>query len=326
MDTIDSSIAYEALLWRYFAGEASSNEIELLSSWIKSNESHKADFHRIKELYYHTKYASQRSQFDSTEAYAHFSKSTKHIARQRSLRPWFTIAACVTLLAGLAVLYWKTSAPKQAAAVEYSFTAQKSNFILPDSSSVQLNRRASLRYLSNDDNKRIAELSGEAFFDIKHNAEKPFEVLAAGLRVRVLGTSFNVDARNPDSVIVSVATGRVVLISLSDSSKSSILGAGQSACFVKKQITPITASSHNALAWKQKVLRFDATPLSDVVSTLNSYFDTSIVLSPNEGQQQLTVQLTDPKLESVLQLLEVMYHLKTTKKDKQLVLETNNDQ
>jgi transmembrane sensor len=72
----------------------------------------------------------------------------------------------------------------------------KSKISLPDGSQVWLNAGSRLDYNSLDFNKTLREvdLSGEAYFDIAHNVAKPFIVRSGKMRIRVLGTMFNVKA------------------------------------------------------------------------------------------------------------------------------------
>ena len=84
---------------------------------------------------------------------------------------------------------------------------------LPDGSNIYLNRNTILSYQKNfgrDD--RNVTLSGEAFFDIAPDTEKPFIVDAGKASVKVVGTSFNVITNNHDSAVeVFVKTGKVML-------------------------------------------------------------------------------------------------------------------
>jgi transmembrane sensor len=69
----------------------------------------------------------------------------------------------------------------------------KTNLVLPDGSQVWLNAGSKLSYDKNfGNNLREVVLTGEAFFDVVHNAEKPFIIHTANMDIKVLGTRFNV--------------------------------------------------------------------------------------------------------------------------------------
>ena len=311
----------EAHLWRYFAGEASGEERELLATWVQKSDVHKSEFHRVKELFYSTTHAPMRHQFDSQTAFSHFQKNTQPAARTISLRPWMAVAAMVAVLLGTGI-FFMTHSTKQASntSIAYTYSTQKANYTLPDQSLVQLNKHSQVQYQLNVTNKRSVVLTGEAYFDVKHNAALPFEIAAGTVNVKVLGTAFNVNARNSDSVIVSVTRGKVKVSSMNDSTKSIYLTAGQSSCFVRNSFCEIKAFPLNVLSWKERTIDFEATPMTEVVKTLGNYFDTTIILDSKNSNQQLTVKLKEPKLDSVLELLKVMYNLKSTKNNQAIVL------
>jgi transmembrane sensor len=88
-----------------------------------------------------------------------------------------------------------------------------SELILPDGSRVWLNAGSRLIYpeFFADKNREVL-LIGEAFFDVEHNEKQPFIVQTSDLRIKVLGTRFNVSAYPSDHVIETVLThGRVSL-------------------------------------------------------------------------------------------------------------------
>jgi len=323
MNTNEFTIT-EAHLWRYFAGQATNEEIDMLAAWVQNNELHKAEFQRVKELFYSTAYAPIRKTFDGKKAFSGFQKSTNQSSRTIAFRPWMSVAAIITVLLGSGIFFvLKQQIKSNVSNLSYSYNSQKAAYTLPDNSKVELNKNSKLEYRNDIIEKRSTQLTGEAYFDISHNAERPFEIEAGKIKVRVLGTAFNVNARNSDSVIVSVTRGRVQLQSIEDETKSIILTAGQSAYFSQNEFSDIKTFYANALAWKEKILKFDATPLEEVVSTLGNYYDKSIILDSKYKNQQLTVTLKEPKLDSVLELIKVMYNLKTVQTNNAILLKDN---
>src|SRR5690606_6204958 len=94
----------------------------------------------------------------------------------------------------------------------------KKDFIkLPDGSTVLLNDDSELSYsLPFDDGPREVTLKGEAFFDIIHDNNKPFIVRTGNISTNVLGTAFNINARNRN-VVVTVERG---LVQVSDETQA----------------------------------------------------------------------------------------------------------
>lgn len=112
---------------------------------------------------------------------------------------WLKVAAIVliSLFAGV-FGYRMLTGPKPADVIAYQvITAPKGRMkqvLLPDNTLVQLNAGSTIRCPVKFDaaKREVTLLTGEAFFEVKHDATKPFLVHTAGLTTQVLGTSFNI--------------------------------------------------------------------------------------------------------------------------------------
>jgi transmembrane sensor len=110
-------------------------------------------------------------------------------------------------------------------------------FELPDGSKVYLNRNSKLTYPENFMKSRTVYLSGEAFFDVAHNKGE-FMVYCQDMRVRVLGTSFNVKGYEPvNKVEVGVEEG-LVEVKVRDNRKLDpvLLKQGEQSSYVPGQV------------------------------------------------------------------------------------------
>jgi ferric-dicitrate binding protein FerR (iron transport regulator) len=88
----------------------------------------------------------------------------------------------------------------------------KSLVTLPDGSKVKLNSESHLEYYSDFEHERSVKLVGEAFFEIVEDTLRPFYVNTGDLRVRVLGTTFNVEAFPFEKTInIALVTGKVLI-------------------------------------------------------------------------------------------------------------------
>ncbi|MDR2472731.1 MAG: FecR domain-containing protein [Tannerella sp.] len=88
---------------------------------------------------------------------------------------------------------------------------QEAGFILPDGTSVRLNAGSTLCYTNNfGESNRLVNFSGEAFFDVKQDKNRPFIVSTKHLNIEVVGTSFNIYAfENGDLVEMTLLSGSV---------------------------------------------------------------------------------------------------------------------
>jgi transmembrane sensor len=173
-------------------------------------------------------------------------------------------------------------------------------FSLPDGTSVTLGADSILRVDYRADARSLDLVSGEAFFTVHHDAERPFVVQVGVARIEDLGTQFDV-RRDSDQVVVAVASG-IVSVAYSE--------AGASTGDAKHQIAPIDVTAgrevvmatatpkrpiqHRAVdgtvgAWRTGRLQFRDTPLSTVVANINRYSATPIVLDgPSVEQLRFT--------------------------------------
>lgn len=166
-------------------------------------------------------------------------------------------------------------------------TADNKRVILPDGSIVQMSPQSEIRYTShNNGPARELFLEGEAYFDVAHNASRPFYVYAGNVVTKVLGTSFIVRARGEDKrVTVSVKTGKVSVYSRKASHKKTVLTPNQEAVY--DNATDLVAT-HERTAKPdddQKPglaeMHFEETPIPQVLEMLAKTYSIEIVFDKN---------------------------------------------
>lgn len=149
-------------------------------------------------------------------------------------------------------------------------------FTLPDSSSVTLAPGSTLRLQKHKD-KRLVQMTGKVYFNVRHDDRAPFRVDAGSGFVKVLGTRFQVDSRDP--ICVSVVSGKVLFSAIRSGEEALILTKGQSAVLDPAASKPveITPKHPNPAAWATGEFIYDNTPLPEVLSELSEYYDVTLV-------------------------------------------------
>ncbi|WP_343693125.1 FecR domain-containing protein [Chitinophaga sp.] len=135
----------------------------------------------------------------------------KNIQPGSKRRPfkWISAAAAAVLLLIAAGYYYNNHREPVRQMAVYVPREHQNRLVLPDGSAVWLNADSKLTY-NETNNRREVLLEGEAFFNIKQAAGRPFVVKAGACTATVLGTSFNVKAyKNDPTVLITVATGKV---------------------------------------------------------------------------------------------------------------------
>lgn len=218
-------------------------------------------------------------------------------------------AALVGLLVGLTVFYGMRRNQPDWIAVAAA-PGQIKEVYLPDSTRVTMAGGSEIRYDRKNYGKerRVVEMKGKLFFQVRRNAARPFSVLTRYTEVTVLGTSFQVDARGALTQ-VHVATGKVrFAASDGQATEEVILTAGMSARYTayQKAMTLISEESANELSWKTGCLRFKDTPLEKVIDDLNACYGVHIRNRSvaSEGKRvKLTATFRQRSLEEVLTVI-----------------------
>src|SRR5699024_9334903 len=110
---------------------------------------------------------------------------------------------------------------------------------LPDGSVVRLNRNSRISFRENfAGSVRKIHLSGEAFFQVKHNAQKPFIIYSGNAVIKDIGTSFNVDEEN-GKVVVAVREGIVAVKKQEKTGKQVVLHKNQIAAVRQDHISTV---------------------------------------------------------------------------------------
>lgn len=157
--------------------------------------------------------------------------------------------------------------------------------VLPDGTIVTLDAASSLTYpTAFEGTERRVELTGEAYFEVAHNASKPFRVVSKSQTVEVLGTHFNINAYNGESAIKTTLLEGSVKVSAGKSVQS--IRPGQVAAMSANHITVSEADTEEAVAWKNGYFRFNDEKIESIMRKLSMWYDIDVQYQgemPSEG-------------------------------------------
>ncbi|WP_183165123.1 FecR family protein [Azomonas macrocytogenes] len=178
---------------------------------------------------------------------------------------------------------------------------QRSTTRLADGSDVILNTGSHLRIESRLRSRRLELVQGEATFTVVHEP-KPLIVRSQGVHVRDIGTVFNVrsDSRG---VVVSVVEGAVEVSN--GQTPARLLEAGQQVQASRERISTTRRIDPDAVtAWQQGKLRFDGTPLREVIADIQRYRQAPIRLDEARlGSLRVSGEYDTNAIESLIDLL-----------------------
>lgn len=233
------------------------------------------------------------------------------------------IAAMIIVVIGLGFgsfhIYTNNFAQYQSIASQLGETGK--SIILADGSVVTLNGESKLVYSRSFDGvERRVQLTGEAFFDIAKNAEKPFIISVGDAEVKVLGTSFNVNSSNKH-IEVLVESGKVQFSVTKEPSKSVFLEKGDFGILREDQLEKTSQHDENYLSWKTQLMVFKAMSLSDVAKVINRTYQVNIHFNDTSIQNlPITTSFDKTPLNDVLENLCRPHKLTYEKNGTEIIL------
>jgi len=307
----------DLLIARYITGEASEAEKQELNQWMEQNQTNRKYFEGI---FFADKQAVASHRIEKVNADLAWQKvhlqmkagQTSTALPQKKaatiLPLWIRVAAILVIISGLAIFFYnlRNNTPIKYTAVAAVATDSILNYTLTDSSLVTLNQQSQIACASGYGKKeRRVKLTGEAFFSVKHNAEKPFIVESSGTFIKVTGTSFNIKGNDPDSLVeVYVKTGSVLFFTAENEGIS--LVAGETGVFNKNKGTFIKTkeADSNVTAYTNRVFVFYHTTLNEVFRQLNKVYGVTIVPANTQlGLCTITVSFNDDEIETILNII-----------------------
>ena len=191
---------------------------------------------------------------------------------------------------------------------------------LPDGSKVWLNAGSSIRFpVSFGGNERRVTITGEVYFDVKHNSQSPFIVMVNDVEIHDLGTQFNVNAYTDEAAVrTTLIEGKVKVIQSVIPDKSGQAGNRQSAILkpgeqasvspTSKLSQPIpvqTVDTDAVTAWKNGRFMFDNHNIQAVMRQLERWYNIEVVYSGNVTKEEFVGTISrSENISQVLKMLE----------------------
>ena len=264
-----------SIIKKYLNGTASQKERIDFLHWIEADEQNKKEYERLRKIYDLSLFA------DNTD------NLCKPIRKHKQMIGYAMLArvAIMLLCIGLSVfatLYFTdhnhTSVKLQSIYVPKGQTLKLN---LDDGTDVWLNGNTTLKIPASTDNARNIFLEGEAFFCVNKDNAHPFIVHTQHYSIKVLGTTFNVKAFNPEQFETALLTGKVEIkdsvnretVALLPHEKVSV----HNGKLVKQQIT-----EPEFYDWNQDIYIFENEPYSKVFKTLERYYNVPIIIKNQE--------------------------------------------
>lgn len=275
---VDDSLAEEAARWcmRLHADDCTDAERAAFDRWLSSDPAHAREYQGMVEIWL----VSEHLPSQATQPRSRTRLEQAPPASPRRRRSKRFVATAATLVLGLGGwLGWHQGLlPNNIQ--RYHASENMRIATLPDGSRAELNLGTTLWFGNFRDGRSVALREGEAYFEVRHDAEHPFVVYAGNGSITVTGTRFNVWTYG-DQVVVTLTEGSVKVQSdLSEPSQVAYLSPGLQARFDDGDELPhVSSASTNALSWRAGKLVLDDLTLAEALPVINRYLDKPVRLA-----------------------------------------------
>lgn len=324
----------DKLIIKYIAGQATPEEKERILTWIEQAPENQQKYNRLKNTWVMCHLPQQKTSAAEARQY------TRSLKRPSRFRPYigYGIAASLILLISFSLLRKIESYKSEIAFLKNQEMVNldyrtnkgvKGKVTLPDGSVVWLNSDSELNCPGqfSGDHREIL-FSGEGFFDIVKNPEKPMIIkLENDLQVIVRGTKFNLASyKNDDNVSALLLSGNITVQRTRNNKREEIkVKPNEQIRILKKEmqeaILSVPAVTMPILGWKDGWLIFDETPISEVLKKLERWHGITFdVRNPEILTQKFTARFHEESISQILEMMNRVALLRYELRDKTAIL------
>ena len=310
------------LIAKSFTSELSEEETARLNYWKSDGKSNLLEYNDFKEIWKHSNRQAMPSPIDLPKSLGTTRDKAGIDKKNIKWLPVFAqIAAVLVLAVLLSSLYnlFIIGKPQEKTGtivyqqVKASYGTQ-SRVDLADGTVVYLNSGSTLRFPNsfNGMKTRNVELTGEGHFEVAKNKEQPFIVDIHKIQIKVLGTTFNVDAyTNNSSFTIALVDGSIELQQKTNDGISDLLKMKPNqVAFYNQAENKLTFETDDDLskytAWTDGKIVLSNDPVNKVIQKLENWYNVDIELADKKLERyRFTGTFIDEPLEQILNILNL---------------------
>lgn len=305
----------DRVLQLYIEGATTEEQSKAVVEWLDADASHLQHYQRLCRLYEITLWNETPEVIDFGISHS----STQHTRFKSLVYKSLQIAA--VFLLGFLLNLWiqeQDSADNTMQLLQVP-AGQHAQITLADGSRVWLNAGSTLYFPSKfSDDKRLVQLQGEGYFEVKADANHPFVVSTPRYEITALGTSFNVHAYQSTDLFETALLKGKVKVSEAATGNHIMLSPNERAVSLHGTLTALPIENNDHFLWRKGIIYFDES-LDKVFKKLELYFDVHIVVNNHKSfdyQQNCTGKFrTRDGLEHIMKVLQATYHFSYMKDD-----------
>jgi len=232
------------------------------------------------------------------------------VPRKFKLAQWLPAAAAAVFLL-MASLWLLVPAPPAKIAIRYTASStaagERKIITLSDGSKITLNNSSHLKFPNVfPSDLREVFLEGEGFFEIVHNAKKPFIVRTGKLKIQVLGTSFDVRHYKSDlNMEVTVATGKVGVNATGNKGTWMLLPGKQLKYnSLTGKVLQVNVNTDDYTGWQKGQLIFKDERLESVCKQLERWYGVTLTIKTAAlKNKRINMKQDNESLQKVLKMM-----------------------
>ena len=300
------------LIDKYYTGQASEEEIDLLKQWKDSSSENIVVYNELIQLLDVISNIKDWKQFDNSKAWTRFQSKLKFQEFRFSWKKAVAVAAIFVLVS--MATFTKFGAGTEGSGTYLSGNDQRFS-LLTDGSEIFLDPNSRIDVSAFNANNRILQSHGDFFVNVEHDAQKPFSIKTDNVTISVLGTSFRVEENN-EITTVRVRDGKV-RITVLDGSKYTI-EANQVFVSDGKDVSINSIANYD---WGLYAKEFDDESVFNLLNELSDEFG-NIKFSASEisPECRITTKISQSTVVEILQELSLIFDIDYTIKDGVIVV------
>ncbi len=181
------------------------------------------------------------------------------------------------------------------------------SLMLADGSKVWLNTASSLRYpTAFAGNERKVEITGEAYLEVAHNPAMPFIVSKGNTSIKVLGTHFNVNAYDDESLLKVTLLQGSVSLTAKGSRQPKMIEPGEQAQVNKNGHIQLTNSIdlNEVMAWKNGFFSFKGADIEGIMRQVSMWYNVEVTIEKPLHEKFYAEVSRNTSVSNLLQMLE----------------------
>lgn len=308
------------LLTDYLNEQCNEQTNQAIKKWINKDPKNKAYFEELQFYWDSKSITSKKIVFDSNKALVKLTKR-KAALKQFRIRKFMRYAAVITLFIATSITsFFVINRYSNQILVKNNTNIDKV-LNLEDGTNILLAQGGSISYPKHfAKNKRLIQLTGEAFFDVAKDKSRPFIITTSLTKTKVLGTSFRI-SENSSKTSIKVESGIVEFMQVDDPGNKVRLVKGDFANYIGKQKVLLQGKQLNNEQLLIKHLAYQNEKLKTICNDLKELYNIDIRIEGNQIPQLLmTATFEDQNLDHILESISFSLDLEIERNKEYILL------